>query len=284
MHCILDLIRQRARAFALLILFVSVGVAMGVDDRARRAPAGPAPQVAPARVQAGERAGLQAITSGTNEPGRIQISQRTQETPRIESARPEFCGAAERHPGTNDRVCIARGNGIAVKVMRKPGVWTTRDGTNWLYQPTGMPNRLYDVAFGNGIFVAVGNEGALVSSPDGVAWSVRNARTDERLRGIEFGKGRFVAVGYAGTVLTSQDGVRWKPRKSRTTERLLGVAFDSRNFITVGCHGVVLTSADGSRWIQRPSAITNHFDETVLRRLALAHPTALPSTNATRRP
>jgi hypothetical protein len=170
-------------------------------------------------------------------------------------------GAAVERGAANDAFArIASGNGVTLKVSRRPEIWITTDGSNWVQHSSGGQCSLHDVAYGNGLFVAVGNEGSLVTSPDGVCWTTQNSRTDERLRGIVFGGGTFVVVGYAGTVITSKDGVRWKIRNSGTDERLQMVAYDRSTFVAIGWKGVLLTSANGTRWTTRSSGGSGRLD------------------------
>src|SRR5947207_10896777 len=78
-------------------------------------------------------------------------------------------------------------------------------------------NGLSAVAYGNGLFVGVGKQGKILTSRDGTMWTVQASGVSIDLNAVTYGQktdtsGSFVAVGAASSVLASTNGSNWLQR------------------------------------------------------------------------
>jgi hypothetical protein len=149
-------------------------------------------------------------------------------------------------------------------------IWTSADGSSWIYQTNATVSSFSEAIYGDGKFVAVGDglipgtststNRTIYSSLDGSTWSQRSsgapATGNSALKSVAYGAGQFVAVGENGNLYTSTSGGTWTPAASGVYSP---ISFCRDRFIARGQSGANLVSTDGLNWSPMTKNVTNDF-------------------------
>jgi hypothetical protein len=160
---------------------------------------------------------------------------------------------------------VAYGNGAFVTVNSIGDIWTTSDGTNWLFHTTSGFPALHDVSFVDGQFLIVGDRpfgsvlSTLLTSTNGIDWESRDSSAADPLNAVTGGDGQYVAVGQHGQIVSSMNSQPWAAETTYAFGHggwFSAVAFGKGRFVSVG-DGKIGSSTNGITWQMANSVSPN---------------------------
>jgi hypothetical protein len=136
-------------------------------------------------------------------------------------------------------------------------LFTSFDGVNWAWDPTGFPPGIRGLAFTAGKYVAVGDSGTILASSNAAAWIPVTSGTTAGFKAAAGAFGRFIAVGDRGQVAAFVGGAAWSFGSTGVTNNLAVVAIAPGLFVGGGDKGTLSLSTDGLTWARASSPTTN---------------------------